>query len=556
MFEGVGDLQSRRSPGPATLRAAGLAAALAVLWFASPADAQNSPAGTPSSSTAPAPTPGDLTFGPRALSAAPSQALEGALDADAYRLGPGDEIAVTIWGERSFAHDLRVTPEGKVLIPLVGEIVLDQLTLPEATERIRSAILERFRNVDISVTLVNLRTFQVHVVGEVVEPGTYEARAIDRVSSVITRSGGLKPQAGLRRIEVRQADTLRVCADLLRFARLGDLGANPLLRDGDVVHVPMVHERVWIYGDVQRPGIIELAPGDSLGGLIALAGGLSAGAVTDSIELSSYEADGTKSRQTTILAADTNGFGLDGAAVELRGDDKIFVRRKPEWHEENVVTVAGEVMFPGSYVIEPGETKLTNVVDRAGGFTVDASLEEAELIRTRGETADRDFERLSKLDPSEMRDDEYDYMRARSRLSTGRMTVDFVRLFRERDLHADVSLEPGDTIRVPEQRDYVKVLGRVVRPGNVLFRPGADADYYVQEAGGYTWNASKGKVRVIKTITGQWLRKGDADRLEPGDTVWVPEKPDRDYWKIARDAMTFLTGLATIYIVIDSARGN
>ena len=264
----------------------------------------------------------------------------------------------------------------------------------------------------------------------------------------------------------------------------------------------------------------------------------------------------SKRERTSVTNAGDGRFLESGAHVELHADDRIFVRRRPQWHEENVVTVEGEVMYPGSYVIEPGRTPLTEVVGRAGGFTGDASLEDAELIRARGETLDRDFERLSKLDPSEMKEDEYDYVRARSRLRKGRMTVDFVRLFNGRDPRADVTLEPGDTIRVPQQRDYVKVLGRVVRPGNVLYRPGADPDYYIHEAGGFTWNANKGKVRVIKTITGQWLRKSDADRLEPGDTVWVPERPDRNYWQIVRDSVSFLTGLATIYIVIDSARGK
>jgi protein involved in polysaccharide export with SLBB domain len=483
--------------------------------------------------------------------------MEHALSADAYRLGPGDMIAVTIWGELPAAHDLMVSPEGKLLIPLVGEIYVNRLLLPEATEQIRAAVKTAYRNVEVSVTLVKLRIFQVHVVGEVLKPGTYEARAVDRLSSVVFRAGGLTERAGMRSIEIRNADTLRTKADLLRFMRLADLGANPLLQDGDVVYVPLRKERVWAQGALRRPGDYELVPGDSLGGLVALAGGLLDGAILDSIEVAGYAPDGvsTELRRFKVPSEGASGgiFGLKG----LRGDDRIYIQRLPKFHEERLITIDGEVLYPGVYDIEEDSTTLREAIERAGGFTPQASLEDAELIRTRGEgTKDRDFERLSKLDPSEMAPEEYDYVRARSRQREGWMAIDFIRLFREGDRSLDVVLERGDIIHVPPRRNYVRVMGRVLRPGNVVYRPGADADYYIEEAGGYLWNARRGKVRIIKTISGQWLKKSDFVDLEPGDTVWVPEKPDRDYWKAFRDTVSVLTGLATIYIVAQNATRN
>jgi protein involved in polysaccharide export with SLBB domain len=335
---------------------------------------------------------------------------------------------------------------------------------------------------------------------------------------------------------------------------LADLGSDPLLEDGDVIYVPLLDQRIWIHGAVRRAGEYQLVPGDSLGGLVALAGGLLDGAVTDSIEISSFTADGVSTAARVLRAGDGSPAGSLLSCSDLSADDRIYIRRWPKWHEERLVTVQGEVLYPGVYDIEEGTTTVTQVVARAGGFTESASLEDAELIRTRDSAAkERDYERLSKLDPTEMQPDEYDYVRARSRQRPGWMTIDFVRLFRQGDQSQDLVLERGDVIDIPPRRNYVRVMGRVLRPGNVVYAPGVGAEHYIEEAGGYLWNARRGKVRIIKANTGQWLKKGDVRDLEPGDTIWVPEKPDRDYWRMVRDGVTFLTGLATIYIVVDNA---
>lgn len=484
-----------------------------------------------------------------------SAAQEGALAGTGYRVGPGDDIAVSIWGENPISEVLRVTPEGKLLIPVVGEVFVDGLELPLLTDRVRASIGRVYKNVEVTVTLVGLRTFQVHVVGEVERPGTYEARAVDRLSSVIARAGGTLKSAGSRRIEIRSADSLRTTADFLRFQRLGDIDSNPLLSDGDLILVPLLRDRVSVFGSVPRPGELELIPGDVLPEIVELAGGLTAGAVVDSVVISGYDRDGVRPRRTTIYSLEP---GISDVAnlprVPLEGDDRIFLRRRPRYHEDNLVTLEGEVLFPGVYDIVPRETRLSEVITRAGGFLATAAIEEAQLIRTAEEAEpDRELVRLSKIQPSEMSPEEYDYFRARSRQREGWMAIDFVRLFRQGDTTLDITLEPGDRIVVPKRKNFVKVVGRVTRPGNVTFHPGADAEYYIREAGGFTWDARKGRVRVINGLTGQKLKKNDVKTINPGDTVWVPERPQRDYVGIFRGAISFLTGLATIYLVVDTA---
>ncbi|MCK4596533.1 SLBB domain-containing protein, partial [bacterium] len=87
-------------------------------------------------------------------------------------------------------------------------------------------------------------------------------------------------------------------------------------------------------------------------------------------------------------------------------------------------------------------------------------------------------------------------------------------------------------------------------PGAVSYKPGRDLDYYIAQAGGYNWNARKNRVRVIRGSTGQWLKPSKVKRLEPGDTIFVPEKPERDYWGYFKDFMKVSAEIATVILVI------
>jgi protein involved in polysaccharide export with SLBB domain len=143
----------------------------------------------------------------------------------------------------------------------------------------------------------------------------------------------------------------------------------------------------------------------------------------------------------------------------------------------------------------------------------------------------------------------------RSREKRGRVVVDFVSLFQEGDRSKDILLRRGDIVHVPQLTRTITVSGQIVNPGRIPFKGGQGYRDYIREAGGYSKRASKGKVRVIKGTSGVWFDAGDTE-LEPGDTIWIPEKPHRDYWELLKDFMTVAAQLATVYLVVDNARGN
>ncbi len=495
------------------------------------------------------------------------QTLEAPVDPATYILGPGDGVMVSIWGEEDQNLPLVVTPEGKLLIPSVGEVEVSGLSLKEAKARVSKAVLLKYRNVKVTTNLTSLRRFRVRVYGEVAKPGTWIAQATDRVSDLIGWVGEPEqPQPdseaisegeefhhlsfgepSKRNIMVIHRDGSRQRADIFRFLALGDLTRDPNLRDGDVISVPPVEQIVSIYGAVAKPGDYEWVKGEGVFDLIELAKGLRPDADSSLVILTRFAPDGVGIRTLKIDLRSQRD-------LTLMPDDRVFVRYRPQYHLKKEVYIQGEVRHPGVYPIKEGFTTLSQVIDEAGGFTKQASLELAEVIREGGEEEeDKEFERLKDIPVSEMTRTEYEYFKMRGRERKGRLSVDFEKLFAQADHKEDILLKDGDLIRIPPKPKVVWVLGQVAYPGGVGYIPGKPLSYYVQMAGGYGPSARRGKVRVIRAKGSEWVWPKQVGMLKPGDTIWVPEKPERSWWEVTKEAMAVLSQVATVYIVVKQA---
>jgi protein involved in polysaccharide export with SLBB domain len=212
------------------------------------------------------------------------------------------------------------------------------------------------------------------------------------------------------------------------------------------------------------------------------------------------------------------------------------------------------VLYPGVYAIEEGTTKVGDLVRMAGGFTPEVSLPEAEMIRGYYmDVVDLEYERLKRMEIADMSKQEYEYFKTKSREKRGKISCDFVKLFQHNQKDQDILLKDGDLIRIPAKSLVVRVSGNVVNPGLVSFEAEEDYTVYIEKAGGYSWRASKGGVRVIKEVTGEWVKPGKSTRIDPGDTIWIPGKPDRDYWGFFKDTMMVLGNMATLYLVVREA---
>ncbi len=492
------------------------------------------------------------------------------IDPKEYTLGPGDEFTIYLWGQLDTPQTLIVNPEGKLLVPYVGPIEVSGMTLAEAKELIIQRVKERYPGVDVSVELSNLRKFRLFVAGRVARPGSYTAYAVDRVFDVIEKAGGLAKGASKRNIKVYRQNGEILDVDLDRFLKLGYLEANPYVKMGDVISVPVAERSVSILGAVNSPGAYELRPGETIKDLIVLAEGVWDNAKLDSVELVRFKEDGIEKKRLFIdLTELSNKNRTDeqhplnsplssDLNITLKDDDMIFIRAIPEWHVRRTVGVYGEVKYPGIYAIEKEKTKLSQIIKQAGGFTPDAFLHEAKVIRTTWrEMVDPEFKRLQKMRYEDMTDMEKDYFNTKLREIKGSIIVNFEKLFCEGDSTYDIILRENDIVWIPKKINMVSVSGKVVKPGLIPFYPDREPKYYIKRAEGYTWNANKGKTQVIKGDTGAWLKMKKVKTVNPGDEIWIPKKPEHDWWRTIRETTAFLANtamtVATIYIAVHTA---
>jgi len=508
-------------------------------------------------------------------------AMEGPIDPRTYIVGPSDVLTITIGGLSTFSHAGPVTPEGLLVIPSVGEVPVAGNTLDAVKKSVREAVRRKYNTGDIGVHLYSMRTFRVTVVGAVATPGTYTVSPVDRVDRVVAladfdaEAKALKRRAdtekapeffqieekpptpiSLRNIKVYRAsgDTLNV--DLVRYYAAGETGRNPYLRDGDVVFVPaenLAGNSVSIYGGVRQPGVFEFHEGDSLSTLLRLAQGPTALAELDSVEVVRFLSSG---RQAKILFVDLqpgqNGHTPD---MPLQRNDRIFIREDREKRKERMIYVYGAVARPGEYAILYERTMLSEIIERAGGFKPEASMAEARLIRKYNSPDELrknpDYVRLLEARLMDLKPSDREYFDYEVALRRGFVAVDFVKLFQQREKSADLEVLENDEIFVPTLHQTVNVTGQVINPGYVTYLGGVDYRYYLEKAGGFSKEADRQKVRIIKRDTNAWLKPGETV-LEPGDQIFVSRlvrRPASAYFNAFRDAIQTTASIATVYLL-------
>jgi len=402
-------------------------------------------------------------------------------------------------------------------------------------------------------------TSSVSIAGEITRPGRYELSSeyAESLGDLFNLASGPTPLAYLKRVEIsrRQTDGTRN----IRYVDARDSVniSNNFLLDGDRIRIYPITEQIHqptveIFGEVRRPGIYDLDKHLTLKDLILKAGG-----VTRSAYLLEAELNRISPKQPVERIKFSIGEILKGQSheqnIELSEFDRVLIRRIPEWLVGPSVEVKGEVMFPGKYTITKDSTKLSHILQLSGGFTKDAFLKEAKLIRPSTRIShDLEYERLKNMRREEMSGLEYEYLVMKQNQNVGQVVVNFSKLWTEKNQNQDVILENGDIIQVPKIPQVVQVTGRVAKPGGILYKPGENINYYLKKAGGTTWDARPSHTKVIKS-TGEILDDEDVKQLVAGDIIWIPRKPDRDFWRIFRDTIMVLGQVATIYLVVQNA---
>lgn len=667
---------------------------------------------------------GHKVFNSRALTFEPSDNLATPQN---YRLGPGDEVIIDIWGTSEDHLRQTISPEGSIMISQIGPVYLNGMTISDANKHIKNQFSRKYAGMDdaetdIQVTLGQIRTIQVDILGEVATPGTFRMSPFSSVFHALYLAGGINDIGTLRNIQVLRNGKKIAGVDIYEYLFNGKTDGNIRLQEGDVIIVPPYEQLVSIDGNVKRPMYYELKPNETLSTIIEYAGGFTSDAYEgivrlarqsgtenelfniDRGEFQSYRLqDGDIITVGTILDRYTNRVELKGAVyrpglfaigsdintvadlvrkadgltddaytqrvllyregpnlelevlaldleailngtaadvplkrndvlvissiheLEERGaltisglvaragtypyaenttlEDLIFqaggllqgastarvdvsrriidptsttptqqiskiytlsvenglavgegkgfllqpydhvtVRTSPGYAPQESVSLGGEVLFAGSYVLQKRNERISDIVRRAGGILKDAYIKGAHLSRRLSDdeyAARKEALRLAMTNSATGQGDSI----ALSRIdvaNTFNVGIDLEKALKYPGTHYDLVLQPGDRLFIPEQQSTVKISGDVMFPNAVVYEPGKKLKYYIDQAGGYGQQARKGKAFIVY-LNGTVARAKRNTPIEPGCQIIVPSKPKShtDWTKILAYATSF-----------------
>ncbi|MDE6339817.1 MAG: SLBB domain-containing protein [Muribaculaceae bacterium] len=667
-------------------------------------------------------------FNARALTFEPSRNLATPKD---YRLGPGDEVVIDVWGDAEEHLRNVISPEGSIMISRLGPVFLNGKTIDEANSYIKNLFASKYAGVsnaqtDVNVTLGDIRSIQIDIMGEVNTPGSFRMSPFSNVFHALYNAGGINNIGSMRNISVLRNGKRVANVDIYDFLFNGKQTGNIRLQEGDVIIVPPYEQIVNISGNVKRPMFYEIKPGETVASLLEYAGGLSGDAYggmvrlsrqngeenelynIDKGEFSSYQLrDGDVVTVGTVLDRFANRVELKGAVtrpglyalgtgtttlgalirkadgltddaykdraliyrqgpdlslevipvdlggivsgmvadiplqkndvieissiheLEEKGDftidgmvttpgnyaymenttvedlilragglregastarvdiarrivnpasttetqqlaeiftvdlydglgqkskearefvlkpyDRITVRQSPGYTRQREVSVAGEVLFPGSYTLQKRNERLSDLVARAGGTINEAYLKGASLRRrlTDDEVKTRENVLRVTLQNQEGNDS---ISKAKINVSNVyNVGINLPMALAHPGSTYDMVLQPGDQLFVPEIQSTVKISGDVMYPNTVVYEEGKKVSYYINQAGGYGSQARKNKCFIVY-MNGQVAKVKRNTIVEPGAHIIVPSKPESkgtNWEKI----LTFVSGFGSL----------
>ena len=392
---------------------------------------------------------------------------------ESYILGPGDEIALVITGDVEFQYLLPVTREGFIVVPQVGQIWVNGLTLGALREQMYTHLGRVYSGVSrgagattrFDVSLGRLRTNQVFVTGEVSIPGTYLVSPVASLLNALYLAGGPTANGSFRDVHVVRGNRIAHRVDLYEYLLRGNNLDNVRLEPGDVIYIPVHGEQVSIRGEVVRPAIYELRPNETLLDLVAFAGGPTSPAQLRRVRVERILPENQRAPGVDRVVIDVSLADMirnPASAPPLNGGDdvRVFAVRG---EVRNTVSLQGSVWQQGGFAFRPG-MRLWDLISIGGGLQPDAYLAQAQITR---------------LDPSDS-------------------TLSIIQTSLERDASGapvdNPVLQEFDVVTVVSMTDAtetfpVTIVGEVMRPHEEQFREGLTLRQLITAAGGLKTSA-------------------------------------------------------------------
>ena len=289
-----------------------------------------------------------------------------------YLLGPGDVLEVLLFGSDNKSYSLTIGRNGTIDFPALGPIAVAGISFADAKQLLHQRIAEQLLGVEVSISLGELRSIQVFILGEAYKPGSYTVSSLSTITNALFVSGGLNDIASLRNIRLKRAGKIIAELDLYDLLLHGDTSNDSRLQSGDVIHIPSVNITASVAGEVRRPAIYELKNETSVKQLLKLAGGLLPGAYASGAVIDRFGDSGFK----TVVDIDLkSAHDLD---TPIENGDLLTVAPVAE-HKELVVSLTGHVHHPGEFLWRP-DLRVSDIVKNVQQLKPGADLDFA-LIR-------------------------------------------------------------------------------------------------------------------------------------------------------------------------------
>lgn len=293
---------------------------------------------------------------------------------DSYVLGVGDEMHVLVYGMQEYSTNVKVTKEGKINLPIIGQLHVAGLTYGAAKVEVKKACSKIYSSLNsgqshLSLTLTNMRTIRVTVLGAQ-RPGTYSVSSLATVFNALHAAGGPNQYGTYRKIELIRNNKVIQTIDIYKFLTTGDQSENVSLQENDLIRIPVYDIRVSIEGKIKRPGVYELLPGEKFNDLLEYCGGFDEAAFRKNIKLIRNTDDGMR-------VIDMTEEKYNAYTPEL-GD--VFKVSQNIAKFDNKVSIRGAVYRPDDYEFVEGMT-VADLISKAEGFRPDAYTTRAVLIR-------------------------------------------------------------------------------------------------------------------------------------------------------------------------------
>jgi len=428
-----------------------------------------------------------------------------------YIIGPGDTLKILLWGSVQGEYNLTVDRNGQISIPKVGVVQVSGLSYKQLKEVMEREFVREYTNFQMNVTLDNLRTIQVYVVGQARFPGSYAVSSLSTVISALFAAGGPSKTGTLRDIQVRRSNKIIAHFDMYDFLFRGNKSHDIRLQSGDVISIPPIGplaaigapikeklgvaaaegktegakidvEPIQVGGPIKVPAIYELKNEKTLTDLLNLAGGLAGTAFKGRVQVLRVQ----NNREMVLFEDDLNKV-ITGKIRDVNLVDGDFVKifHVPDVVEKKV-RLAGSVKTVGEFGLYDN-MRVKDLIQFAGGLLMESNQEEAEITRVTITPQGPETSRI--------------YFSPRRALSG----------FSKDNL----LLKPNDYVFIRSIPDWtlytvVKIEGEVKFPGNYAVKKGETMSSVLARAGGFTERAyPRGAV-----FTRESVRKMQAEHLK------------------------------------------